>query len=77
MMLQQDMKHKEIRIHPTQKPIALYRWCLKNYAQAGWKILDTHGGSGTCAVACEIEKFDWIAGIFNGARVNNAFIRFY
>jgi len=34
-------------IHPTQKPVLLYRWILKVYAQAGWKILDTHVGSGS------------------------------
>lgn len=42
----------EQKIHPTQKPEQLYRWILKNYAQAGMKILDTHVGSGSIAVAC-------------------------
>ena len=41
-MIQEDMKNKETRIHPTQKPIALYKWLLQNYAKAGDKILDTH-----------------------------------
>ena len=45
-------------IHPTQKPIKLYRWILNNYAKAGYKILDTHGGSFTHAIACDIEGFD-------------------
>ena len=45
-MLQEDMKNKEERIHPTQKPIALYKWLLHNYAEKGQKILDTHLGSG-------------------------------
>jgi len=40
------------RIHPTQKPIALYKWLLSKYAKSGWKILDTHGGSGSSVVAC-------------------------
>ena len=40
------------RIHPTQKPVALYKWILSNYAKTGWKILDTHLGSGSHAVAC-------------------------
>lgn len=40
------------KIHPTQKPIALYRWLLKNYAKPGDKILDTHGGSMSIAIAC-------------------------
>ena len=40
------------RIHPTQKPIALYEWLLKNYASDGDLILDTHLGSGSIAIAC-------------------------
>jgi site-specific DNA-methyltransferase (adenine-specific) len=50
-MLQQDMKNKEIRIHPTQKPVKLYEWLLQNYAKEGDKILDTHLGSGSIALA--------------------------
>ncbi len=57
-MIQQDMKHKEFRIHPTQKPVALYQWLLKNYAKQGDKILDTHGGSCSIAIACDIMGFD-------------------
>ena len=57
-MLQQNMKNKDVRIHPTQKPIALYRWLLKNYANPNDKILDTHGGSMTIAKACDMEGFD-------------------
>ena len=45
------------RIHPTQKPIALYRWLLKNYAKDGDKILDTHGGSMSSAIACHNEGY--------------------
>lgn len=44
-------------IHPTQKPIMLYRWLLQNYAKQGMKILDTHGGSMTIAKACGMEGF--------------------
>jgi site-specific DNA-methyltransferase (adenine-specific) len=51
-MIQHDMKNKEKRIHPTQKPVQLYKWLLSNYAKPGFKILDTHGGSGSIAVAC-------------------------
>lgn len=40
------------KIHPTQKPVALYRWILANYAKPGDKILDTHLGSGSNAIAC-------------------------
>ena len=57
-MLQQNMKDKEKRIHPTQKPVALYRWLLQNYAKEGDKIVDTHGGSGSIAIACDMEGFD-------------------
>lgn len=42
----------EKRIHPTQKPVKLYEWLLINYAKAGDKILDTHLGSGSIAIAC-------------------------
>ena len=40
------------RIHPTQKPVILYRWILENYAEPTDKILDTHLGSGSIAIAC-------------------------
>jgi len=40
------------RIHPTQKPVALYDWLLRTYAEPGWRILDTHLGSGSIAIAC-------------------------
>ena len=46
------------RIHPTQKPVALYKWLLKNYAKPGDKILDTHLGSGSIAIACWDMGFD-------------------
>ena len=51
-MLQGDMKNKEERIHPTQKPVKLYEWLLMNYAKEGDRILDTHLGSGSIAIAC-------------------------
>jgi site-specific DNA-methyltransferase (adenine-specific) len=57
-MLQGDMKNKEPRIHPTQKPVKLYEWLLKNYAKPGDKILDTHLGSGSIAIACYNLDFD-------------------
>lgn len=55
-MLQQDMKNKEVRIHPTQKPVALYKWLLENYTSEGDLILDTHLGSGSIAIACHYMK---------------------
>jgi site-specific DNA-methyltransferase (adenine-specific) len=57
-MLQQNMKDKEIRIHPTQKPVALYDWTLNKFAKQGDLILDTHGGSMSIAIACEKQGFD-------------------
>tara|TARA_R110001632_G_scaffold54557_2_gene133716 strand:- start:971 stop:1615 length:645 start_codon:yes stop_codon:yes gene_type:complete len=60
-MLQHNMKDKEIRIHPTQKPAALYEWLLMNYAKEGDKILDTHLGSGSIAIACHNLGFDLTA----------------
>lgn len=65
-MLQGDMKNKETKIHPTQKPVRLYDWILKNYAKEHQIILDTHLGSGSSRIAsnkagvsfigCEINK---------------------
>ena len=49
---------KNCVIHPTQKPIKLYEWILKNYANEGDKILDTHLGSGSIAVACHNYGYD-------------------
>ena len=46
------------KIHPTQKPAELYKFCLKNYAKKGDKILDTHGGSMSIAIACHDMGFD-------------------
>jgi site-specific DNA-methyltransferase (adenine-specific) len=62
----------ENKIHPTQKPVALYNWLLQNYAEKGQRILDTHGGSFSSAIAshyfgvdmviCEIDKDYYEAG---------------
>lgn len=49
------------RIHPTQKPVALYKWLLDKYAKEGHKILDTHLGSGSIAIACHDYGFDLTA----------------
>lgn len=48
------------RIHPTQKPVALYKWLLHNYAKPGDRILDTHGGSGSSAIAAHDMGFDMV-----------------
>lgn len=47
------------RFHPTQKPVALYRWLLQNYAKQGDKILDTHLGSGSSRIAAHMEGYDF------------------
>ena len=60
-MLQGNMKDKEVRIHPTQKPVKLYEWLLMNYAKQGDKILDTHLGSGSIAIACHNLGFELTA----------------
>lgn len=64
--LQGNMKDKELRIHPTQKPRALYAWIFENFTRGGYKILDTHLGSGSSRIAawhagldfwgCELDK---------------------
>ena len=59
-MLQEDMKNKEFRIHPTQKPVQLYKWILSNYAKEGDIILDTHVGSASSLIACEDMGYKYI-----------------
>ena len=59
-MLQGNMKDKEFRIHPNQKPVAVYKWLLDNYAKQGDKILDTHLGSGSSIIACIDYKFEYM-----------------
>lgn len=58
-MIQGDMKNKESRIHPTQKPVALYKWLLSRYAKPCDKILDTHLGSGSSRIAAYDLGFDF------------------
>ena len=53
--------NKERGDHPTEKPVALYKWLLDRYAKPNDKILDTHLGSGTIAIACHDYKFDLTA----------------
>jgi site-specific DNA-methyltransferase (adenine-specific) len=52
-MLQGNMKNKEIRIHPTQKPVALYDWIYSKYLPEGGKVIDTHIGSGSSRIAAD------------------------
>ena len=66
---------KQKTIHPTQKPVKLYEWLLDNYAKEGDKILDTHLGSGSIAVACHNRKFDLDAWEIDEEYYNNAVAR--
>lgn len=59
-MLQENMKNKERRIHPNQKPVALYKWILSNYAKPGDNILDTHVGSASSLIACHDLNFEYV-----------------
>jgi site-specific DNA-methyltransferase (adenine-specific) len=56
--IHQHNSDKGLKIHPTMKPIKLYKWLLKNYAKPGDRILDTHGGSMSIAIACHEMNFD-------------------
>ena len=49
----------EIKIHPTQKPVALYKWILARFAKSGWRILDTHVGSASSLIACQQMGFEY------------------
>ena len=56
----QNINRTETTIHPCQKPVALYKWLLSNYAKKGDKILDTHVGSASSLIACYQMNFDYI-----------------
>lgn len=58
------------KIHPTQKPVKLYEWLLKNYTKKGDKILDTHLGSGSSAIACYNLDFD-----FTGIELDESYFK--
>lgn len=59
-IMQGDKSRNEVRIHPTQKPVNLYKWILLNYAKQGDKILDTHVGSASSLVACYEMGYDFL-----------------
>ena len=60
-IMQGNKSLNEKRIHPTQKPVALYKWLLDKYAKEGDKILDTHLGSASIAIACHDYGFELTA----------------
>ena len=72
---QGNKKLNEARIHPTQKPVILYKWLLKNYAKEGDKILDTHLGSGSIAIGCWDMEFDLTGYDIDEEYYNNAVAR--
>lgn len=74
-MIQGDMKNKEIRIHPTQKPVALYKWILDKFAKPGYKICDTNLGSGSIAIACHDYDFELHACEIDSEIFENSFQR--
>ena len=59
-MIQGDMKHKQQKIHPTEKPIRLYEWLLDKYARPGDIILDTYVGSASSLIACHNKGFSYV-----------------
>jgi len=63
------------KIHPTQKPVKLYEWILDNYANEGDKILDTHLGSGSIALACHNRGYDLTGFEIDSEYYNNAIER--
>ena len=71
-----DSERGAKKYHPTQKPKALYRWLLTKYAKEGYKILDTHLGSGSIAIACHYLNFDLTACEIDKEYFDNALIRF-
>lgn len=60
-IFKQSVQKEQNKIHPTQKPVALYKWLLKNYAKQGDKILDTHFGSLSIGIACHDMGFELTA----------------
>ena len=58
--MQGNKSLNEIRIHPTQKPVALYEWIYSRYAKPGYKILDTHLGSGSSRIAAYDAGLDFV-----------------
>ncbi len=75
-MIQGNMKNKEKRIHPTQKPAQLYKWLLMQYAKPGDTILDTHADSLSIAIACYDLGFDLTAFEIVKKYYNDAMKRF-
>jgi site-specific DNA-methyltransferase (adenine-specific) len=69
-------KHQIKRVHPTQKPVDLYRWTFQHYAEEGQRILDTHLGSGSSRIAADESKLDFTGFENNEIHYNNQEERF-
>ena len=74
--MQGNKKLNEKRIHPTQKPVNLYKWLLKTYAQKGDTILDTHLGSGSSRIAAHDMGFDFVGYEKDGTHFEAQELRF-
>lgn len=71
-----NAENKGSKIHPTQKPVKLYEWLLQNYAKQGDRILDTHLGSGSSAIAAHYGGFDFVGCELDTDYYNSAKARF-
>ena len=69
-MLQEDMSNKEFREHPTQKPLALFNWIVRNYSKEDEVILDPFMGSGVTLEACKLLHRQYI-----GIEINPEYIK--
>jgi site-specific DNA-methyltransferase (adenine-specific) len=67
----------ELRIHPCQKPVRLYQWILNNYAESGQRILDTHLGSGSSAIAAHYAGLKFVGCEIDEVYYNDAVARFH
>lgn len=74
-IMQGDKSKNEKRIHPTQKPVKLYEWCLNEFAKEGDKIVDTHHGSASLSIACEELGFSIVATEIDPEHYSNALNR--
>ena len=66
---QQSKRLREDRIHPTQKPVTLYKWIFREFVKEGDKVLDTHGGSMSSAIAA----YDFGDGVFDLCEIDPAY----
>ncbi|MDP2842524.1 MAG: DNA methyltransferase, partial [Acetobacterium sp.] len=75
-MLQQNMKNKQERIHPNEKPVQLYEWLLRNYAKPGDSIVDTHLGSASIGIAVDkVNKLDHMNLTLTGIELDSYYFK--